>query len=289
MSPRLQSAVGAIALVTLAGTSFAARPKLAPQAAWPPAVRAAYSAVLAAPAGTPGKSADVAKKMLALVMTGEAHDALGTLAFNDQLPESHRAISGIWLVKFYSFDPAALLAFTEDANPFVQREAISQLAELGGKEISAKLAALPAKIPRLAAAVRAFTPRVSPTGKPPFVLAQLNTLLRSKVSKQKSMAAAVLSESKEDAAEWGLTKLLSPQMSTLADKTTQIDGALALSRRHAKDVPGLVKLTARGNNKFVRYEALKLLAKSPAGKKELRGLTFAPGDPMAKERDTLVR
>jgi hypothetical protein len=289
MFPRLQSAVGALALVTLTGTSFAARPQLAPQAAWPPAVREAYAAVLATPAGAPGKAAEVAKKMLALVMTGAAHDALGSLAFDDKLPESHRAISGIWFVKFYTFDPAALLGLTEDANPFVQREAITQLADLGGKEISAKLAALAAKNPRLAGAVRAAMPRVSPVGKPPFVLAQLNTLLRGKVSKQKSMAAAVLSQSKEEAAEWGLTKLLSPQMSTLADKTTQIDGALSLTRRHAKDVPGLVKLTARGNNKFVRYEALKLLAKSPAGKKELRGLTFAPGDPMAKERDALVR
>jgi hypothetical protein len=285
----MRSMLALCALMTVAGSALGARPKLSPLTSWPPAVRKAFAAVIATPAGQPGKSGEVVKKMLALVTTGAAHDALGALAFSDTLPESHRAISAIWFVQFYRFDPEGLLGLVDDASPFVQRQAIDLLVELGGKELIAKLNAIAVTRPRAGAAIRPRIGRMKPEGKPPFILAQLNTLLRGKSSKKRSMAAVVLSQSKDEAAEWGLTVLLSQQMSALADKTTQIDGALALTRRHASDVPGLVKLTERRNNKFVRYEALKLLAKSAAGKKALRALTLAPDDPMAKERDALVR
>jgi hypothetical protein len=121
------------------------------------------------------------------------------------------------------------------------------------------------------------------------VLAQLNALLRGKTKKQKSMASAALSQTKDEAAEWGLTLLAAPQLWNVSDLDTRIFGALALTRRHEKDVPGLLKLADPRNNKFVRLESLKLLAKTPEGKKALRELKLPPGDPMAKERDALVR
>ncbi len=271
------------------GLAAAARPKLSAPPSWPPEVRAAYQAVLATPAGAPGKSQEVANRVLALARTGAAHDAMGTLAFNDALPESHRAIAAIWFAQYYRFDPAGLLQLAEDANPFLARQAIDQLVALGGSDLSAKLGAIAARNPKLAGAIRTRLARMPATGKPPFVLAQLNTLLRGKKSKARSLAAVALSQSKDEAAEWGLQLLMSTQVAALADKDTQIFGALGLTRRHERDVPGLLKLAARGNNKFVRFEALKLLAKTPDGKKAMRALTLTPDDPMAKERDQLAR
>jgi hypothetical protein len=265
--------IAALFLSSLAPNAHAARPKLSPPSSWPPAVRKAYEAVLAAPAPKTGKSQEVMKAVLALVKTGAAHDALGTLAFDDSLPEAHRALSGIWLAKYHQFDPAVLLGFVEDPNPFLMRQAIDELAEIGGKEIGDSLKALGAKNVRIAVAVKPRLSALAPNGKPAHILKALDTLLRGKgKQKKRTMAAVALSQSKEEAAEWGLVKMLRLPWILVLDKDGEIDAALALTRMHAKDVPGLIKLTDRSNNKIVRHEAINLLAKTPEGKKALRDL-----------------
>jgi hypothetical protein len=277
-----------VALMLSTSAVAASRPKLSPASSWPPAVRQAYDAVVATSKQTPIKNPEVAKAIANLGRTGQAHDALATLAFST-LPEPHRALGAIFFAQLYRFDPAALLNFVEDDNPFLARQAVDELADIGGKAISAKLSALAVKHPPLGNYIKKAIARMSDSGKPPFVLSQLNALLRGKTKKHKSMAGAVLSDTKDEAAEWGLALLLSPKVANVSDLDTQIFGALALVRRHDKDVPGLVRMAAPSNNKFVRLQSLRELAKTPAGKKALRELKLQPGDPMAKERDQLVR
>lgn len=284
-------AVG-IALVLLnfvAATSnpvAAAAPTDSPST-WKPEIKSQYEAIRSLPGASKEPVLAAIRKLAAL--GPDARPAINALAADGTLPEPHRAYSGIIGASYAQFDVATLRTLAEShRNPFVRREAIDSLADIGGPAIRAFLEGLAKKDSTLSAYIGKAVARAPATE----LIAERDRKLLSEIllepPERKKTAAVVLVDryKGKTTMDASLEKLAGL---AVADSDAQIYAAIALTRIHGDDVPRLKALTARDKHRFIRLNAMQELAKKgPAGEAVLRELLAAPGEPLKPQLEKLL-
>ncbi len=248
-------------------------------AAWPPEVKQAYDGIRGLPEEPRPK---VMQATMALARLGaDALPALRALTFAD-LPDPHRAYAAIFLAEHHRFDPEALARMARSTHqPFLQRQAVELLAALGGPGHKALLDALGKADP----AVRPFTQKAvegMPADElPAEVVALLNELVSSADQAARERAAARLRTDFASLAPGLAPHLERLVQSPVTDRVTQNLAAVLLVAPVEDDILALQAMTARDKNRFVRYAAMRGLAKQgEPGRKMLERLLDMQDDPL---------
>jgi hypothetical protein len=254
-------------------------------ATWPAEVKTAYEAIRAFTAA----EKDAGKKAIfALAGKGRlARPAIAAIANQNDLPEPQRAFGGILTAHFARFDTQALRKLAEGANPFAQREAVTLLCSIGGKENADFMTALGEKPGQsgLKMHIEKELKNLRSEPLPARALELLDQVINGPAEKKK-WAAVALSE------DFG--KSVAPELqriipSLVSDDDARTFASIALVHVNADSVAGLESLCARSNHRTLRYLAVKELAtKGPEGEAVLRKLLEDPEEPLKPNIEKLI-
>lgn len=254
---------------------------------WKPEIKSQYEAIRSLPGSAKEPVLAAIRKLAAL--GPDARPAISALAADGTLPEPHRAYSGIIGAAYAQFDVATLRTLAEShRNPFMRREAIDSLADIGGPATKTFLEGIAKKDSTLSAYIGKAVARAPATELISEQDRKLLSAILLEPPERKKAAAVILVDRYK-----GKTTMDAPLEKlaglAVADSDAQIYAAIAITRIHADDVPRLKALTARDKHRFIRLNAMQELAKKgPAGETVLRELVTAPGEPLKPQLEKLL-
>ena len=250
-------------------------------ATWPADIKSQCEDIRKMP-GTPKEPVIEAIKKLAKNGT-HARFALASLADDGALPEPHRAMSGIFSAYFIRYDVNALRVTAEGTkNPFMQRQSIEFLADIGGSQNRAFLDALAKNVMPLSAYIGHLLAKfpVNESITEDNRRGLQNILLKSTNGKMPSVISIAFLNEGKSTVDSSLESLV---LSPVSDEDTQMHAAMALVKIHKQSVPELANFCARNKHRYIRYNAIQELSQhGPAGEAVLNGLLATPDEPLRR-------